>query len=69
MATTGFHSLLLEVDRGIATLTLNRPERLNAVDGPMISEAIAAFDRIDADDDIRAVVVTGAGRAFVPGPT
>ncbi|MBB2911576.1 enoyl-CoA hydratase/carnithine racemase [Streptosporangium becharense] len=52
---------------GIATITLNRPDRLNAFTHTMRGELIEAFDRIDADDDVRAVVVTGAGRAFCAG--
>ncbi|GAA2795927.1 enoyl-CoA hydratase-related protein [Nonomuraea dietziae] len=55
------------VTDGIATLTLNRPERLNAFTFTMRSELIDAFDRADADDSVRAVVVTGAGRAFCAG--
>ena len=54
------------VDR-IATLTLHRPDRLNAVNSEMLREMIAAFDRADEDDAVRAVVVTGAGRAFCAG--
>ena len=52
---------------GIATLTLDRPERLNAFNAAMIREMLDAFDRIDADDAVRAVIVTGAGRAFCAG--
>jgi enoyl-CoA hydratase/carnithine racemase len=52
---------------GIATLTLNRPERLNAYTYTMRTEMLDAFDRVDADDEVRAVVVTGAGRAFCAG--
>jgi enoyl-CoA hydratase/carnithine racemase len=52
---------------GIATITLNRPHRLNAFTYVMRAELIDAFDRADADDDVRAVVVTGAGRAFCAG--
>ncbi|HEX4813825.1 MAG TPA: enoyl-CoA hydratase-related protein [Nonomuraea sp.] len=51
----------------VATITLNRPERLNAFTFTMRRELIDAFDRADADDDVRAVVVTGAGRAFCAG--
>jgi enoyl-CoA hydratase/carnithine racemase len=51
----------------VLTLTLDRPERLNAFTGRMAAELIAAFDRADADDDVRAVVVTGAGRGFCAG--
>jgi enoyl-CoA hydratase/carnithine racemase len=51
----------------IATITLDRPERLNAFTHVMRGELIDAFDRADADDDVRAVVVTGRGRAFCAG--
>ena len=46
---------------------MNRPEKLNAFTGTMMTEMIDAFDRSDADDSIRAVIVTGAGRAFCAG--
>jgi enoyl-CoA hydratase/carnithine racemase len=52
---------------GILTVTLNRPERLNAWTPTMGRELIDAFDRIDADDAVRAVIVTGAGRGFCAG--
>jgi enoyl-CoA hydratase/carnithine racemase len=52
---------------GICTLTLNRPDRLNAYTPQMGEELLAAFDASDADDDVRAVVVTGAGRGFCAG--
>jgi enoyl-CoA hydratase/carnithine racemase len=51
----------------VLTVTLDRPGRLNAFTAQMAAELIAAFDRADADDDVRAVVVTGAGRAFCAG--
>ncbi|MDN3352676.1 enoyl-CoA hydratase-related protein [Actinomadura sp. DC4] len=51
----------------IATITLDRPERLNAFTLVMRGELIEAFDRADADDEVRAVVVTGRGRAFCAG--
>jgi enoyl-CoA hydratase/carnithine racemase len=51
----------------VATLTLNRPGQLNAFTFRMCAELLEVFDRIDADDDVRAVVVTGAGRAFCAG--
>src|SRR5262245_8903646 len=54
-------------DDGIATLTLHRPNRLNAVNTAMLGELVAAFDAADADDRVRAVIVTGAGRAFCAG--
>src|SRR3546814_15571293 len=55
------------VDGPVATITLDRPDRLNAFTGRMMHEMISAFDEIDADDRIRAVVVTGAGRGFCAG--
>ncbi|MGI5130494.1 crotonase/enoyl-CoA hydratase family protein [Pseudonocardia sp. CA-107938] len=51
----------------VLTVTLDRPDKLNAFNVPMLQEMIAAFDRADADDEVRAVVVTGAGRAFCAG--
>jgi len=51
----------------VATLTLHRPEKLNAFTGVMMSEMIDAFDQADADDQVRAVIVTGSGRAFCAG--
>ena len=62
-----YETLLYEVSDNILTLTLNRPDRLNAFTGTMMSEMIAAFDRADADDAVRAIIVTGAGRAFCAG--
>ncbi len=52
---------------GVATITLDRPERLNAFNGAMHSELIAAFHSADSDDAVRVVVVTGAGRGFCAG--
>jgi enoyl-CoA hydratase/carnithine racemase len=51
----------------VATITLSRPDRLNAFTQVMRDELIDAFDQADADDDVRAVVVTGRGRAFCAG--
>jgi enoyl-CoA hydratase/carnithine racemase len=56
-----------QVDEGILTITLDRPDKLNAFTGRMMFELIDAFDRADADDDVRVVVVTGAGRGFCAG--
>jgi enoyl-CoA hydratase/carnithine racemase len=56
-----------EVTDRIATITLNRPDKLNAFTGVMMHEIIDACDRIDADDDVRVVIVTGAGRGFCAG--
>ena len=57
----------LETTEGVGVLTLDRPDQLNAYNVAMKDELIAAMDEIDRDDDVRAVVVTGAGRAFCAG--
>jgi enoyl-CoA hydratase/carnithine racemase len=62
-----FEQILYEVQDQVLTITLNRPERLNAFTKTMGRELIEAFDRSDADDDVRAVIVTGAGRGFCAG--
>jgi enoyl-CoA hydratase/carnithine racemase len=66
MADT-YEQIELDVSDGVATITLNRPDRLNAFTQQMGEELLDAFDRTDADDDVRAVIVTGAGRAFCAG--
>ena len=66
MAAT-YETLLTDLDRGVLTLTLNRPDKLNAYNPALQRDLIAAFDGINADNDVRAVVVTGAGRAFCAG--
>lgn len=65
--TQPYSQIEFSVAGPIATITLNRPDRLNAFTHIMRAELIDAFDRTDADDDIRAVVVTGQGRAFCAG--
>jgi enoyl-CoA hydratase/carnithine racemase len=62
-----YEHLLYDVKDGIATITLNRPDKLNALNPAMADELIAVVDRVDADDDVRAVIVTGQGRAFSAG--
>lgn len=62
-----FEQIRYEVADRVATLTLHRPDQLNAFTNTMMREMIAAFDLADADDDVRAVIVTGAGRAFCAG--
>ena len=62
-----YEQILYDVDDCIATITLNRPDRLNAVTTRLIDELITAFDAADGDDGVRAVIVTGAGRAFCAG--
>ncbi len=64
---TNFETCFLDVADGVAVLTLNRPDRMNAFTGQMMLDMIAAFDRTDADDGVKAVIVTGAGRAFCAG--
>lgn len=64
----GYSQISLDISEGIATLTLNRPEKLNAFTRTMMDEIIDAIDRTDADDAVRAVIFTGAGeRAFCAG--
>ena len=63
-----YATIKTEVSEGLFTLTLNRPEKMNAFTAEMMAEMIAAFDEADADDAVRAVIVTGAGeRAFCAG--
>jgi enoyl-CoA hydratase/carnithine racemase len=62
-----FEQITTEVADGVLTITLNRPERLNAWTGTMGSELREAFDQADADDEVRAIIVTGAGRGFCAG--
>lgn len=63
----GFTEIRYEVSESIATVTLSRPEKLNAFTGVMMRELLQAFDEIDTDDSVRAVIVTGDGRAFCAG--
>lgn len=66
-AGTTYETLLVETDRGVALVTLNRPEQLNAFNRQMTTELYDALSAFDADESVRAVVVTGAGRAFCAG--
>ena len=66
-AAPTFETLLYAVEDGVATITLNRPEKLNAFNTQMMKDMIDAFDATDGDDAVRAVIVTGAGRAFCAG--
>jgi enoyl-CoA hydratase/carnithine racemase len=65
--TGPYENIRYAVTEGVATVTLHRPERLNAFTHPMGDEIIAAFDEADADDAVRVVVVTGQGRGFCAG--
>jgi len=62
-----YEQIEYEVSQGVLTLTLNRPDKLNAFTRTMMDELLYAIDAADADDEVRAVVVTGAGRAFCAG--
>ena len=59
-----YQDITLDIADGIATITLNRPDKLNAFTGKMMHEIIDAFDRTDSDDSVKAVIVTGAGKGF-----
>jgi enoyl-CoA hydratase/carnithine racemase len=67
MSSLDFTTISLDIEDGIATLWLDRPEKMNAFTPQMKDEMIAAFDHTDANDDVRAVIVTGRGRAFCAG--
>ncbi|MEN8158584.1 MAG: crotonase/enoyl-CoA hydratase family protein [Myxococcota bacterium] len=62
-----YETLTTEREDGVLTLTLSRPDRLNALNADMLEELLRVLDEIDADDAVRAVIVTGAGRAFCAG--
>jgi enoyl-CoA hydratase/carnithine racemase len=63
----GFSQIEVDLHERVLTVTLNRPDRLNAWTPVMFEELMRAFDRADADDQVRVVVVTGAGRGFCAG--
>jgi enoyl-CoA hydratase/carnithine racemase len=67
MTAPSFETILYAVEDNIATITLNRPDRLNAFTNQMMLDVIAALDAADADDEVRCVIVTGAGRGFCAG--
>ncbi len=67
MSPIAYEEITYEVVDAILTITLNRPDRLNAFTGRMMSELIDAFDRADGDDEVRAIIVTGEGRGFCAG--
>jgi enoyl-CoA hydratase/carnithine racemase len=67
LSSPDFETILLEFDDGIATITLHRPDRLNAFTGQMLEELLAALELTDSDDEVRSVIVTGSGRAFCAG--
>ena len=62
-----YADLLFEIDSNVATITLNRPDRLNAISGPMLESLSQALRDADHDRDVRVIVITGAGRGFCAG--
>ena len=62
-----YETINYDIEDSILTITLNRPDRLNAFTGQMMDELISAFDAAGKDDDVRVVIVTGAGRGFCAG--
>src|SRR3954471_2067704 len=64
---SSYTEIAYEVADGVATITLDRPDALNSVTLRMVDELVDVFDYTDADDNVRAVVVTGRGRAFCAG--
>jgi enoyl-CoA hydratase/carnithine racemase len=62
-----YEAIRYDVDQGVAVITLNKPERLNAFDDQMLAEWTDAVQRADQDRDVRAIVITGAGRGFCSG--
>ncbi len=62
-----YKQLLCDLSEGVLTITLNRPEQYNSVSSVLIKELVEAFDEADKNDEVRAVIVTGAGRAFCAG--
>lgn len=62
-----YKEILFDITDNIATITLHRPDKLNAFTNTMMREVISAFDTTDADDSVRAVIVTGSGRGFCAG--
>lgn len=66
-AAKSYDEIRYDVSDHVATITLHRPDKLNAFTNRMLKEMIDAFDAADGDDDVRAVIVTGSGRAFCAG--
>lgn len=67
MTAPDFEHIILDIEDGIATVTLNRPDKLNALNEPMRRELMVVLDHTDANDDVRAVIWTGAGRGYCAG--
>ena len=62
-----YESIILEVDEGVATLTLNRPDKLNALDPALLHESSTVIRKLNDDDEVKVLIITGAGRAFCSG--
>src|SRR5574341_1056151 len=62
-----YADLLYEIDANVATITLNRPDRLNAISGPMLMSFSQSMRDADADNAVRVIIITGAGRGFCAG--
>jgi 2-(1,2-epoxy-1,2-dihydrophenyl)acetyl-CoA isomerase len=62
-----YQDIILEKEGGVAILTLNRPDRLNALNANIMAEMASAVTEVDEDDDMKALIVTGAGRGFCSG--
>ncbi len=67
MAATAFTTILFDISDGVATLTLNRPDRMNSFNTVMHGEVKSALDAVEADDSVRVLVLTGTGRGFCAG--
>ena len=62
-----YETIILEVDEGVATLILNRPDKLNALDPTLLQESARVIAELNDDDEVKALIITGAGRAFCSG--
>lgn len=62
-----YRSINLEVNEGVATLTLNRPDRLNALDAEILQESATVIEKLNDDDEVKVLIITGGGRAFCSG--
>ena len=62
-----YKNIKYEINEGLAAVTVNRPEALNALNMDVLDELYDVFGKIASDDEVRAVIVTGEGRSFVAG--
>ena len=62
-----YETLQIEIEDGVAIVTLNRPDKMNALSMQMLAELLPAFETLRVDPDVKAVVITGAGKAFCAG--